>query len=639
MKIQGAKKGARFIQNLPFAISGAVLLALWVAGNSKKLVLLAGLLGLAAACVLSAAPALRPWLKTKLNWPAVLCALLLAAGGGVQFAGNWRFQGVADRLQISAGVLVGVLGVLAALTALPAALALCAFALAEADDTAQPDRLTQACRRLTQSRALAVLLLALAAGMLIWQGYFAVTSGYIWADEVFTLKLIRHPWTELVALTAVDVHPPLYYLIVKAAVALTPFAPTIAVAKLISLLPAVLLVVWAAVRALHGAAHPCAYALFAVCVAGMPSLTSYNLEIRMYSWGLLFVTACFVAAYHAATRGKRADWFAFAGFGLAAAYTHYFACIAVALAYLVLLGCCLVQKPRRVQAWLAAAGVTVAGYLPWLLVLVGQLRTVKENYWIQPITAEEFGIYFRFVFGQGSLWVVAAVVLLLLITALLRHKLPTLQGVWALAGVLAPVWVVLVGVAASLLIRPVFMERYLLPALGCLWLGVAAALALLPQLRIKPLLGALLVVFALGNLRDFTVRERYETGEAAAVHAVVDGLPDDTVLVSTAVRVQEKLAGMTEYDNYVWGDTLGVLPKSVYDNLYDFTDLEGNTTQSTTPAAALTDWAQGGRAVYFIEHQAAAGTAQRAALQAGLQAEKLADCTLGEPLSIWRLTA
>lgn len=621
-------RAKRFWQNLPFAVSGAVLLALWGAGNSKKKVLLAAVLGLMAAAVLALAPAVRPWLQKRLR-PFTVGAGLLAAGvGGVLFCGNWHFQNLADRLGLSGGVLVAVLGFFAAMLALPAAVALCAFLLEEKQD----DSLNAACQKLCQSRVLLGALLALAAGFLVVQGYFAFASRYIWADEVFTLKLIRHSVPRLVALTAVDVHPPLYYLIVKLFAALTPFWPTVAAAKLCSLLPVALLVVWAAVRGVRDAARRFAYGLFAVCVAGLPSLTNYSLEIRMYSWGLLFVTLCFAAGRAAAENGRRRDWAAFVAFGLAAAYTHYFACVAVALAYLVLLGCCL--KNKKGGAWLAAAGVTVAAYLPWLIVLLGQLRTVKEGYWIQPITGEDIAGYWRFAFGGGLLWVVALAVLTLLAEAVLRRKVTVRQDVWPLALLLTPAWVAAVGLVASALIRPVFMERYLLPALGCLWLGCALAVALLPAVRIKPLAAAVLAAFAVGNLREFTVRERYEAGEAAGAYAILDTLPSDAVLVSTAVRVEEKLAGMTERDNYVWGDTLGSLPKSVYDNLYDFTDF----TEREAAVGPLADWVKTGRVVCFVETQSAAGAAREAAALAGLRAEAIGACSLGEPLTFWRLT-
>ncbi len=48
-------------------------------------------------------------------------------------------------------------------------------------------------------------------------GFWTCFSPTIWVDEAFSLELIKHPFVELIKLDAMDVHPPLYYLIYKIA--------------------------------------------------------------------------------------------------------------------------------------------------------------------------------------------------------------------------------------------------------------------------------------------------------------------------------------------------------------------------------------------------------------------------------------
>ena len=57
--------GKRILQNLPFALSGGMLLALWAAGSSKKAVLLCGVLALLGAAALGRAPALWGWRSVR----------------------------------------------------------------------------------------------------------------------------------------------------------------------------------------------------------------------------------------------------------------------------------------------------------------------------------------------------------------------------------------------------------------------------------------------------------------------------------------------------------------------------------------------------------------------------------------------
>ena len=83
--------GKRILQNLPFALSGGMLLALWAAGSSKKAVLLCGVLALLGAAALGRAPALWGWLRARLDPLGAVCGALAAAWGGVLFAPHWKF--------------------------------------------------------------------------------------------------------------------------------------------------------------------------------------------------------------------------------------------------------------------------------------------------------------------------------------------------------------------------------------------------------------------------------------------------------------------------------------------------------------------------------------------------------------------
>lgn len=608
--------GKRILQNLPFGVSGGVLLALWAAGNSKKAVLLCGAAAVVLAVLLGRAPALTAWLRGKRRPLSAACGVVAAGWGGRLFAENWKFEGIAARLGLAPGVLVGLGAVVAALVALPAALAASAWLL-------QPEG-GDRCRAALESRPLFGVLWLAGGALLALQVYFVFANPYIWQDEVFTLQLIRHPVAELVALTAVDVHPPLYYLLVKAAVTALPGVPAIPLAKLVSLLPYALL--WLGAGGVgwrqKGPARLAA-GVFALCLGGMPKLADYGTEIRMYSWGLFFVTGGLLAGWYTARTGRIRGWVGLVIFGLLAAYTHYFACVAVAVAYLALLVWQLVRRDRRgLLHWAVAAAVTAAAYLPWLFVLLAQLRTVQGNYWIEPITGETVAGYGTFLFGSGSLWVAVALVAVLWLASRPRGA----DGLFVGAALLCPFWTIAVGLIASAVVRPVFVARYLVPELGCLWLGVAVALARLPRQRVKPLVLVALAAAVWGNTRTFVADQQYQAAETRSTLAVLDGMPADAKLVSTVTRVQEKLAGLCDRDSYGWQVSPGELPKSVYENLYDLTD-----------AATMARWLEEGTAVYFFADAGNPDAPAQAAAQAGLQAEKVADCGLCEPLTVWQI--
>lgn len=383
-------------------------------------------------------------------------------------------------------------------------------------------------------------------------------SNDIWYDELFTVGMVEHSYGELIRFTAADVHPPLYYCIVKLFVDLcklvVPSAGTIIPAKIVSVLPYFILFLYAVVfmRRRFGLF---ASGMFLFCVTAMPQLSAYTVEVRMYGWALLFVTAAFLhagelihiyvnqntalenthrvkAPVAAAAYGKGgADEVkigqrqgrmrclhgaAFTLYGLAAAYTQYFACVAVVMIYLWVLSMFWLRNRRRVREWFLCAAVSVICYVPWLFALAGQLGAVSENYWILPLTWRSLGGCVKFLmkpaFADERVNTVLAVILfaayLILWCRLVLKLYPyrredkknpektlsescknngvtfTTTGIegtetrfrYAAAGVMVLVGLVAFGFAASFLIRPIFVYRYMVPALGCFWLGFALCL-------------------------------------------------------------------------------------------------------------------------------------------------------------------
>lgn len=325
-------------------------------------------------------------------------------------------------------------------------------------------------------------------------------SNDIWYDELFTVGMAEHSYGELVRFTAADVHPPLYYCIVKFFADLCklilPSAGTVIPAKLVSVLPFFILAVYSVtwIRRRWGIFTG---GLFLFCVMAMPQLSAYTVEARMYGWALLFVTAAFLHAQGMITASRagsgRGQSVALVIYGLAAAYTQYFACVAVVMIYLYLLFMLWRQDRKRVGEWLVCVAASIIGYVPWLFALAGQISAVQESYWILPLTWRSLGGCVKFImkpaFINDTVNTVLAVVLTVGFAMMfcwcgwqekLGHNgrelskneekmrfVTAAAGIWVLAGVVG------FGFAASLLLRPVFVYRYMIPALGCFWLSFA----------------------------------------------------------------------------------------------------------------------------------------------------------------------
>ena len=287
-------------------------------------------------------------------------------------------------------------------------------------------------------------------------------SNDIWYDELFTVGMIGHSYGELVELTARDVHPPLYYMITKFFVDLCklilPGVHAVAAAKMVSVLPYFVLLLYSVtfIRKRFGIFTG---GVFLFCVVSMPQLSGYTVEVRMYSWALLFVTAAFLHGYGAVqgpedeeerhhgrlsaavygavdvSKGEKAGGSdrtkgmrqkisaqsqklhgaAMACYALAAAYTQYFAAVAAVMVFLYVLFELLCRDRSRIREWILWVAAAAAGYTPWLVALYRQVTAVNANYWILPLSWRTFGGCVKFLmkpaFTNDTLNVVLAVVM------------------------------------------------------------------------------------------------------------------------------------------------------------------------------------------------------------------------------------
>ena len=139
---------------------------------------------------------------------------------------------------------------------------------------------------------LGIVLYILAIGHIIYSFYLA-TSPTIWFDEIYSMLFAFRPAKELIAFTARDVHPPLYYLILRGALLvannLWPSLESEFVAKAASIVPYILIMIYAItyIRKKWGLFTSGLF-IFSLCF--MPEIMQKTVEIRMYSWALLFVT-------------------------------------------------------------------------------------------------------------------------------------------------------------------------------------------------------------------------------------------------------------------------------------------------------------------------------------------------------------
>ncbi len=216
-------------------------------------------------------------------------------------------------------------------------------------------------------------------------------------DESFTINLVRKGWKDIIYFTSLDVHPPLYHLVVKLFVTVLGGANASLFAwHLVSYLFYIgLLVISVWFFTKYFDARLSLFVTIMLC--SVPNMLPYALQLRMYSMCMFFVASSFYLVYIIIDNVQKLGavkfdkhWCLLMLVNVATAYTHYFAAIAVVGSSLFLLVYLLflrnINKKAMLKIWaLHGVGMFVL-YLPWIPVLLRQMSDIDGNYWILPLT-------------------------------------------------------------------------------------------------------------------------------------------------------------------------------------------------------------------------------------------------------------
>lgn len=313
----------------------------------------------------------------------------------------------------------------------------------------------------------------------------------VWGDEAYTFALIGHSFGQIWQITAADVHPPLYYFLLKLLTA--PFHSGLYAARAVSALPCIVLSAvggWQ-IRKLFDEKTAL---LWMLLYLAFPFTMDHAAEIRMYSLAQLLVSLNALWAVKSYRENTVKNWLLFALFGTAAAYTHYFALVSAGIIYGILMFALLLHK-KPMKGWLLASVITIVLYLPWLGSFLSQLAyKVSNEYWIPPITGATFVSYAAELFGTGPVESFFCLALAAFVPALTLLCLNPKRRVLGLCALAVPLGTAALGIAVSVLMRPIFIIRYILPStpilLFCFCYGIVGF-----KKRFVSLLLALVLLF------------------------------------------------------------------------------------------------------------------------------------------------
>ena len=205
----------------------------------------------------------------------------------------------------------------------------------------------------------------------------------IWFDESYSVAIVNHSFGEIWTIGSHDVHPILYYWMLK--VINLIFGESIIAYRIFSVIGIVVL-------GTLGLTHikkdfgKTTGVLFTFFSFFLPVMLNYALEIRMYSWTIVFVTLMAIYLYRFIKDKTFKNILLFGIFSIISCYMHYYALLAAGIMNLGLI-IYVIRKREEIdksiiKKFIIIEVTQVLLYLPWLLVFVMQALRVGAGFWI-----------------------------------------------------------------------------------------------------------------------------------------------------------------------------------------------------------------------------------------------------------------
>lgn len=251
------------------------------------------------------------------------------------------------------------------------------------------------------SRQRAFLLLCLIILLAVGLRSYHITARSLWFDEAFSWRLITFPFSEMLSRAAADVHPPLYYILLKGWSVV--FGASLLSLRSFSILAAALSIgalflfastAWTLSTDKNSRSKG---QLVGILTALLLALSGWQIafawEARMYTLGTAFVLLSSYLLIKAIRQSKQKSllWILYGISAVAAMYVHYYALFSVFAQLLFILSYILWQSRGRVGeivgsrfAWYAAGSGLIMAivFAPWLPTFLKQNSQVQQQFWI-----------------------------------------------------------------------------------------------------------------------------------------------------------------------------------------------------------------------------------------------------------------
>jgi len=377
--------------------------------------------------------------------------------------------------------------------------------------------------------------------------FYNNTAVALWHDEAFSALYMRYPFKEMMYRIGLDVHPPLYYWILKAWT--YAFGDGLLSLRSMSIFFGILTIYAGYLFVRKAFSNERLAIVAALFIAINPFQIQYSLEARMYTLGTFLVMLSSYFLVRALESNKLRDWLWYALAVAAGMYTHYYMFFAIAAQGLYVLYYLYKTKKFKDSLFLKSMGSYILAlilFIPWLPTFMTQLGRVEKAYWIPaPDRWSVPSTIWKMAFGgQGNDHItlaISAIVALVVLYYFFRETKPPIRWM-ILLGLVVP----FVGALLVSFKQAIYQDRYFVFTSLYFTILIAAALFLLPKYTTRRTLTILFAVACIilffKNWHDLDVKnlffnrqENRKPGMSAASTFINDGAkPGDKIYVGSS---------------------------------------------------------------------------------------------------------
>lgn len=369
--------------------------------------------------------------------------------------------------------------------------------------------------------------------------FSTLNGAFIHIDEYFTLGFIRFPVNELITITANDVHPPLYYVLLKIinnSSIINDSVFTIFIFRLFSLTPYLIILIVSStlIQKKYGWLSAGIFSFSLLC---MSNFSQFYILIRMYSWAILLMLLTFLSIIKIIENNSKKSWALLTIFSILGAYTHYFIAISLVVLFISLSCYFLLNKKwNELKFELLSSALIIISYIPWAFTLFHQLTQVHNGYWIEPL--DFYDIIDCLSFYAVNLDVIIyikifSIILLILITIAIINKYreeQTNENVLMLLGITTFFGTLLTSIIVSIMFKPILIARYLIIPSVVLWLTISIYIGQLKNEKILGILIILLLFFGMIGILNFNSYQT-ELGRSSEVNQFCENLMSNVTII------------------------------------------------------------------------------------------------------------